>query len=453
MSHPLLRHSAWIQSISDRLYRRSQYVVLNPWCERIGHLALEIHIAAALAVRDRKKLVLIPHFRVVNRAIFRLRFDCDVGSKDLRYLLVAGLLWLCGLANYGYRGIHGHIKRRLPGLIDFLHLPELMYYPRVGLEPGPWAECKIIGTENYHSFTLLNQYPRLAHLTNSQTKRAADIRRHMGISADARIVCVHVRESGYLGSDPVHDFRDADILKYIDAIRWLIAQGFVVIRLGDVSMKPLPALDGLIDYALTEYKSALMDLYFVSACECYIGCDSGLFMAARMFDRPICFLNTAELNCNFIFRDTEVHVPKHIYSIPNERLLSFREILTSDLGLDEYPPTRYRFVELDSQEILTAVQEFVEVVDSRDFTGWLPGIQEEIRKMILDKFTSYVERPDIPDNKRHDHWGSQLVFHGWHGRTFLENCWEYGDYLRNRSEGIRSLVRHQHVEKALISNQ
>lgn len=68
-----------------------------------------------------------------------------------------------------------------------------------------------------------------------------------GVPREGWFVGLHVREANYRFRPVVDVGRASDPQAYLPAIRRIIASGGTVVRIGDPSMTPLPALPGLID--------------------------------------------------------------------------------------------------------------------------------------------------------------------------------------------------------------
>ncbi|MEQ8396023.1 TIGR04372 family glycosyltransferase [Thalassobaculum sp.] len=111
-----------------------------------------------------------------------------------------------------------------------------------------------------------------------------------GIAPDDRIVTVHCREAGYRVNER-HDLRNANVVEYLPALNELVEQGYRVIRLGDRTMTPLPATDGVIDYATSALKSPELDVLLPATAAFHIGSSSGLSLVPLLYGTPCLFLN------------------------------------------------------------------------------------------------------------------------------------------------------------------
>ena len=73
-------------------------------------------------------------------------------------------------------------------------------------------------------------------------------------------------------ADAASKFEDgADIGTYLPAIKTVVAHGGWVFRMGNPTMKPLPAMEHVIDYAYSDVRSDWMDVFLCSQCRFMIG--------------------------------------------------------------------------------------------------------------------------------------------------------------------------------------
>ena len=88
----------------------------------------------------------------------------------------------------------------------------------------------------------------------------------MGVPKNTWFVTLHVREPepNYRGetiNNSEENFRNANPENYIGAIKEIISKGGYVLRMGSSGISKLQNITGLIDYANSNYKSELMDVY------------------------------------------------------------------------------------------------------------------------------------------------------------------------------------------------
>jgi putative glycosyltransferase (TIGR04372 family) len=114
-----------------------------------------------------------------------------------------------------------------------------------------------------------------------------------GMKPDDWYVCLHTRDASHYfelsGTGQTH--RNSPIESYLDAIRLVTDRGGWVIKLGGPNSPKLPALECTIDYALSDFRSELMDVSLIRNAKGFIGTTSGLTNVAISFGIPSAIVN------------------------------------------------------------------------------------------------------------------------------------------------------------------
>ena len=157
-----------------------------------------------------------------------------------------------------------------------------------------------------------------------------------GIPTDAKYVCLHVREGGYSPIDEkYHLHRNGDIFSYLPVIKFFASKEIYVIRIGDKTMKPLPKLPFLVDYALSSEKSEILDLTLGANCLFILGTSSGAILLASIFGRPSCLTNISlPFGFSAIGTSYDIGIPKLFKRRGNGELVHFKELYNT--GASEY---------------------------------------------------------------------------------------------------------------------
>lgn len=142
--------------------------------------------------------------------------------------------------------------------------------------------------------------------------------------------------------ETIHSYRDADIMNFLPAMAAIVERGGWCIRVGDKSMKPLPRMAGVVDYALLDIKSERMDVFLCAACKCFLGSSSGMAIVSSVFGVPAAMTNVAPMSAVLPFGNADLGIPKLLWSAQENRLLPFPEILGSPAG-------NFRFAHLYEQ--------------------------------------------------------------------------------------------------------
>jgi putative glycosyltransferase (TIGR04372 family) len=169
--------------------------------------------------------------------------------------------------------------------------------------------------------------PPLFRLTAADRRFGAAQLRAMGVPDGAWFVCVHARSSGYAATDAQwHAFRDMDVEDFGPALAAITARGGWCIRMGDSTMAPLAPRPNVIDYALSPFKSARMDVFLGAACRFFLGSASGASAIATLFGRPVAAVNLAPLSVGYGFGVEDLAIPQRV-RLADGRLPPFEEAM------------------------------------------------------------------------------------------------------------------------------
>jgi putative glycosyltransferase (TIGR04372 family) len=273
--------------------------------------------------------------------------------------------------NLGNRALRDHvfehIKNSIPGEISPLltqddYVTRLPYYCGIDLNRRP--------THHYPAFAqkmlALRRQGTTAQLRFDAEQIDACKRglARMGVQANRPIVCIHVRESGYWGrfGDRTHSTKNADIRTYIPALRMLTANGYQVVRLGDATMRPIPNIKFVFDYARSECKSDYLDIYLLSHAAFLICTSSGPFAVASIFGTPLLATNWIPVH-TLPFSPNDLVLLKKLRNRVTRKQLTFSQLLDLDYGEYSYYNLERQNIEVvdnTPREITAAATEMVE---------------------------------------------------------------------------------------------
>ncbi|MBE9116865.1 TIGR04372 family glycosyltransferase [Lusitaniella coriacea LEGE 07157] len=241
-----------------------------------------------------------------------------------------------------------------------------------------------------------NRHPLLS-LSESHRERGWQALETLGVPRDAWFVCLHVREPGFHKDSKglYQTFRNANIDTYSLAIQTIVERGGWVIRVGDPSMKPLPPQPQVIDYAHSSIKSDWMDVFLCGACRFYIGTTSGLSHVPPTFGVPCAITNWTPMGIRSAY-SADVLLPKLYWSEPEQRYLSFAEVIDPSIGYIQYAPflieKGIKPVDNTLEEINALVVEMLERLEgSIEYTEEDICLQEQLDR-ISSQYTSYPSR-------------------------------------------------------------
>jgi len=204
----------------------------------------------------------------------------------------------------------------------------------------------------------------------------------MGIGDTDWFVCLHVREPGFHQDAGRRDYRNADTKDYMEGIKVITDAGGWVIRLGDSSMAPLPTIDGVIDYARSEFRSTFIDVYLIRYCRFFVGCQSGPYDVARLFSKRTLLLNMYSWVTSYPYQLFDRGILKRIYSKSEQRFLSIRELFSMGWKIQGVMGSGlpdFEFYDNTSEEITAAITEFLDEAIPEKKT-YLQGIADRTRR-------------------------------------------------------------------------
>jgi putative glycosyltransferase (TIGR04372 family) len=186
--------------------------------------------------------------------------------------------------------------------------------------------------------------PPLIKLDIDEERDLSDLLYQLNLPKNSWYVCLHVRESGFHGdwNKKYPSARDANADDYILAAEEIINKGGFVIRMGDPTMSPFKKMDGVIDYAHSNFKSEVNDTLLSAGCRFMLGTNSGFSILPATFGRPCALTNWIPLAIpNWYSKD--LFIPKLLWDSTKNRYLKISEILSSSLGtlqnVHDFPET------------------------------------------------------------------------------------------------------------------
>jgi putative glycosyltransferase (TIGR04372 family) len=200
--------------------------------------------------------------------------------------------------------------------------------------------------------------------SETQKKYGESLFKKMPVSQNKKIVTIFARDSSFLDNKfpkedwSYHSSRNADIETFVDSIKYLISEGYVVIRIGSEYSKKLNFIDeNYFEYSLSKFKSSFMDLYLVKMSSFVLGTTSGAIDISTVFNVPLVGVNFAPFML-FPLGKNDIFIQKKIKN-SNGKILLFKDIISkkeyySFTGLDDF---QLKYFDNTSEEILIATKE------------------------------------------------------------------------------------------------
>lgn len=382
--------------VFDSVNRISPISIYTPNHRSFGNGAEEVFYGLLKAAREGKKafflyprLVLFgKRFTVANTETYRLR-SADAISNEGFWGLVGGLclsLYVVALrATNRVRSsprLRGLVRLALPAVSaeavnDFGHrIPTIgrssLWKPhqRDSFSWGAVKEqCWIQQFEDYDP-------PRLSE---SNQRYAEAVRVDMGIPLTDWFICCHA------GEYPEPWGRNVSIHNYIEGIKVITEAGGWVVRLGDPSMTRLPAMNRVIDYAFSDSKSAMMDMYLLSECRFFLGHSAGPHSVANLLRTPIVVANMTDWGFAVPLKLGDLFILKHVFSREHDRFLSVSEVMQEPFNVQALPAQnspQYRMVENTPAEIREVIEEFLTKAEPFEYSDSQIVFNEARRRQV-----------------------------------------------------------------------
>lgn len=215
----------------------------------------------------------------------------------------------------------------------------------------------------------------------------------IGVPAGGWYVCLHVRESGFhrAWNARYPTTRDANIEDYIPAIKKIAEHGGYVIRVGDPSMKRLPKMDGLFDYARSNLKGKLLDVLLPAGCRFFIGTNSGYATVPGIYGVPKVLTNWVPIALPLWFGQ-DLMIPKLYYNRKDGRLVDFMTMFSTRLGAIQNLHDIPEHIEIrpnTPEEINEVVLEMLDRVENCVFYTPEDNALQEGYYSLAEKYGSY----------------------------------------------------------------
>ena len=272
------------------------------------------------------------YYLAIKESVVTFKVTLDV-FYFLPTTVVSNRFWVTILA----REIHllapvrflSHLFHTIYMLNSYLPHAYLNEIPRI----APFATINVVTRAIISNPNVLLQFTKAEEQLGSEHTAA------LGIPLVGQFVCFHARDSSYLrekhpGVDwHYHDYRDSLIGNYISAAEELTRRGLWAVRIGEIAAEPImPSSAAVVDYTYSGKRSEFMDIYLGAKCKFMICSETGLNLVPTMFRRPIVFVNWVLIPYIYVW-SRGVVITKKFFSLQKNRLLTYREILSRDMGV------------------------------------------------------------------------------------------------------------------------
>jgi len=162
----------------------------------------------------------------------------------------------------------------------------------------------------------------------------------LGMPKGTPFVCFSARDAAYLDAIypernwRYHDYRDSSIHNYIPTAEELVWRGYYAIRMGAIVKERIHTDNqAIIDYATNGKRTDFLDIYLGAKCRFFICSPSGISIIPEVFRKPVVYVNWLHLPNIFTWMRQALFIPKKLYLTNENRWLTFREMVESDIGV------------------------------------------------------------------------------------------------------------------------
>lgn len=162
--------------------------------------------------------------------------------------------------------------------------------------------------------------------------------RALGIPEGVPFMCFHARDPAYAKNllpyfdGSYMDYRNSNIANYLPAMEMLSQRGYYAIRMGAAVSSPLKTSNSMvIDYASTA-RTEFLDIYLSAKCAFFMTTTAGLEKVPMAFRRPCAVANYVPMEHLPTWGPDDICIPKKLWLRKEERYITFREIMSSDLA-------------------------------------------------------------------------------------------------------------------------
>lgn len=187
---------------------------------------------------------------------------------------------------------------------------------------------------------------------------------NLNIKKNQKFCLLHVRTPFFCDTDPDKSLRNAKIESYVESIKYLIDQGYLIIRAGayEENEKLENKINGYIDYGLSSYKSPENDCYLLSKCDFLMGTNSGFSVMSQLFNKPWLYSNANSPHLCLGSNEKDLCIFKKVYRNGHE--IFFDEYFNSpldraDMNYKIAQHFKLEFKDNTNDEILDLAKEYI----------------------------------------------------------------------------------------------
>ena len=260
----------------------------------------------------------------------------------------------------------------------------------------------------FYDYEFHLKYGNNYKLSNSENIEGLEFLNSIGFPKKPKLVLLTSRDSKYLESIfpnqdyKFNNFRDAEINTFKEGVNFLLNRGFHVIRMGSITKEKLKIKsENFFDYSFYKEKSEFLDFYLFSKCSFVISVSTGLDELAKLFNKPICYVNLAPIG---FYRKNwrSLNIAKKIYDKKSGKILPYSYLFSKKLEYCSSEETfnlyDIGFIDNTSEEILYCIKEFIENILNKDYVEFNESeTQKKFKKLFYGEFDNSFNRGYISE--------------------------------------------------------
>ena len=275
---------------------------------------------------------------------------------------------------------------------------------KISLDSDIWIDLNITGWLRGNDWT--GATPQLK-FTDEEIKKGEHLLLEIGLKKDSKFVCIFAKDKLY-SDDPEEppeldtfwykkDFRNCDINNYLLAAEYLTKKNIYVLRMGlhKPEKKLISNNEKIIDYS-NDIRPFLKDpefadVFLSAKCKFFIGCTSGTYNFASIFNTPVAYTNMIPYGeCGRNFHDIVIF--KKCENRNTKKVLSIQECIKKGITGDWL--TENKILELENDNIFFKENSSDEILDltiemnDRLNNDWSSQKDEEILQKKFLEITS-----------------------------------------------------------------
>ncbi len=267
-----------------------------------------------------------------------------------------------------------------------------------------WIDLQMTGWMRGYEWT--EPGPQVS-FTKSETEKGKKILQEIGMPDGAEYICFFAKDKFYSDNpktkpDPLsywgqRDFRNCNIDNFLEATEYLAKKGIYSVRVGihepekklNTNNKMIIDYTGVLRSNLSDRDFA--DAYIAANCKFFLGCTSGIYLLASIFDVPIVHTNMIPYGeCGR--KNTDMFIVKKCRDKKTKKILPIKKMM--DLGMTGDWFTEKQILEFEKKNIeieensSEEIKDLVKEMNSRIDKNWVNNNGEEYLQKRYKQITN-----------------------------------------------------------------